>query len=134
MSVSNDMVDHCQQLKKQDVPKNLKNDEEPVEKRSRQVRSGQLGSVASFLYFGNCCLVIDLVARGSRTLAKTIVLGRAAMAAASPYPRLGQLALRVVEALKIYRGRHFFQTFVGVQDGPECLQNADSEKRGLLTN
>ncbi|KAJ7843758.1 hypothetical protein B0H14DRAFT_3139505 [Mycena olivaceomarginata] len=46
MSVSNDMVDHCQQLKKQDVPKNLKNDEEPVEKRSRQVRSGQLGSVA----------------------------------------------------------------------------------------
>jgi hypothetical protein len=38
MSASNDMVDHCQQLKKQDVPKkNLQNDEELVEKRSRQV-------------------------------------------------------------------------------------------------
>jgi hypothetical protein len=37
MSASNDMVDHCQQLKKQDVPKNLKNNEEPVEKHSRQV-------------------------------------------------------------------------------------------------
>jgi hypothetical protein len=31
------MIDHCQQLEKQDVPKNLQNDEELVEKRSRQV-------------------------------------------------------------------------------------------------
>jgi hypothetical protein len=36
MLASNGTIDHCQQLKKQDVPKNLQNDEELVKKHSRQ--------------------------------------------------------------------------------------------------
>ncbi|KAJ7802896.1 hypothetical protein B0H14DRAFT_2613928 [Mycena olivaceomarginata] len=52
MSASNDIIDHCQHLKKQDVPKNLQTTKKLVEKHSIDVPTprsevGQLGSVAS---------------------------------------------------------------------------------------